>query len=328
MKYFRWCMLIPCCISIVSSGTIVGIIGDNSFQLYGKKMAIALNSIEGIKCLLFAFNRSWKAYASGHILTFNSSYSQYFICVVMWLPSAIGRMGILLNCAIAVERFFIIAFPIKFHKKRLIKHENVCIMVITISMLLYQMSPVILFIMYFKPYLDYSKTFGSDDVSSIIVDVNPEKFELYTLVHLVGAILFRLTPTAVTIIFNIVAAIKLYRQSKRRRILVNNTAPVSSRKIGSSQTNRMLLISSFLYALMTTLKPLNNSLRLVIPTYGEGRMNVFIYHICNDACLLLDNLIPLQNLIVYSYFSTQFSEHLKALRRCQKRRWNSPPPST
>ena len=317
MKYFRWSMVVPCLLSLVSTALTVFVMGVKSFRLSGKEMAIAFNLIEGIKCSVFIFNRAYKAYISDQTLTFRSTYSQIFIYLLIWFPDAIGRIGILLNCLITIERFFILAFPIKYHNKRVIEYPKVCIGIITVSMLLYQTNPLILFFKYGRPYLDYTKTFYSDDLTSLIANINPRIFGLYISLHLAGAAMFRYIPTIVTIIFNTMTVVKLYQHSKQRKSLVNNSDQFRSRLSMTTQTNRMLIGSSCMFALLVTLKPLNRSLRLAIPTYGEGQRNTFLYHIINDAFVFLDNSIPLVNIIVYSSLSSQFFRRLKALfRRC------------
>ncbi|GFR88395.1 hypothetical protein ElyMa_004250800 [Elysia marginata] len=287
--------------------------GGSSFRLGGKKLAIALNLIEGTKCLFFVFNRSWKAYISEHAITFSSDYSHYFVWIVIWLPDTLARSGILLNCSITVERFFMIAFPVRFHKKRLIQHDNVLIFTIVTTMLLFQTNPVILFILYSKPHLDHSKKFGSDDLVSMIVAANPARFNLYISLQLVGAVMFRIVPILVTNTFNVLTVVTLCRHNKQRKILVHYIDQLPLGKSTASQTNRMLLVSSCLFALMASLKPLNRGLRLAIPTYGEGEKNSLIYIMLNDTFLLVDNMAPLVNIIVYSRLSSQFYARLKAL---------------
>ena len=205
-----------------------------------------------------------------------------------------------MNCLITIKRFFILAFPIKYHNKRVIEYPKVCIGIITVSMLLYQTNPLILFFKYGRPYLDYTKTFYSDDLTSLIANINPRIFGLYISLHLAGAVMFRYIPTIVTIIFNTMTVVTLYQHSKQRKSLVNSSDQFRSRLSMTNQTNRMLIGSSCLFALLVTLNPPNRSMRLAIPTYGEGQRNTFLYHIINDAFVFLDNSIPLVNIISLS----------------------------
>ena len=76
---------------------------------------------------------------------------------------------------------------------------------------------LILFFKYGRPYLDYTKTFYSDDLTSLIANINPRIFGLYISLYLAGAVMFRYIPTIVTIIFNTMMILKLYQHSKQLR---------------------------------------------------------------------------------------------------------------
>ena len=328
MKYFRSCVMVPLFMAILASFLTVTVMRKKTFRYSGKEMVIAFNLCEGFKCLAFTSNRLWKTVLDETEISFSSSYSNFFVYIIMWLPDAIGRIGILLNCLITIDRFASLAFPIKRFNKRLITWPKTCVVVIAVSMLVYQTHGLILYFGYTEPLVDYSKPFLHYELVSEIAMAYPERFQMYVRLMNIGGIMFRYIPTALTIVFNTLTAIYLYQHSKKRRDLVGQ-APQTGTKSGgggggrgsqalTNQTNRMLVVSSSLFAVLVSLKPINRSLRLTIPEYGEGKREYYLYMLINEVCTFLDNSIALVNIIVYSSLSSQFSQRLKNLF-CQPR---------
>ncbi|GFO15203.1 7 transmembrane receptor [Plakobranchus ocellatus] len=318
LAYIRKAIAVPVGFSLIAVGLTVAVFKDKSFRYSGKPMVISFNIFEGLKCIAYLLFRMMKLYTGDARITWNSTYARFFVYHVLWLPEALGRIGILHNGLITLDRFFTIAFPISRLNKRLVTRPKTCVAVIVVSMFLYQLAPLIMFFSYVEPRLDYEKTFSNDEIISEIYVANPAAFRTYWIVLIVGHACFTYTPLIAAILFNILTIISLWRHEKTRAALTEKQSCPSSRPSAKNvsskrQTNRMIVGSSLVFAILVLFRRLLPVFSLFIPHFGEGRREMHIYILCNEIFHLIDCLSPVANLISYTTLSSQFQRSLKEI---------------
>ncbi|GFN96074.1 hypothetical protein PoB_002258000 [Plakobranchus ocellatus] len=342
---------IPCLLALIAAGLSAMVISQKSFVYHNKEIVISFNIFEALKCLMHMVHRMFRLYCGRQWLTWSHPYSIYFVYVALWFPDALGRITILLNCIITLDRFFALAFPIRRYQRPLISRPKLWITVVSVSMILYQMNWLILIFDQVSPNLDPASKFTSNEIITYFARAVPPTFEDYSRIVVYGGAVIRYFPLALTLIFSSLTSCSLYRHTRRRQKLISdNTATAKNRREQSRaeftdsttsvtsrstaiaqgekqkrhtihpsnqaftvQTNVMIVASSVIVALLASLKPLLRLLGLVIPGFGENMRELYLYRLINEICLLLDNVIPLVNLVTYNALSSQFRRRMRLL---------------
>ncbi|GFN93635.1 orphan G-protein coupled receptor 14 [Plakobranchus ocellatus] len=318
LAYTRKAITVPVGLSLIAVGLTVAVFKDKNFNYHGKPMVISFNIFEGLKCIAYLLFRMMKLHTGEARITWNSTYAQFFVYYVLWLPEALGRIGILHNGLITLDRFFTIAFPIRRLNKRLVTRPKTCVAVIVVSMFLYQSAPLIMFFSYVEPRLDYEKTFSNDEIISEIYVTNPAAFRNYWIVLIVGHACFTYIPLISAIVLNILTIVSLWRHEKARAALSEKlpcppSGALARNNSAKRQTNKMIVGSSLVFAILVLFRRLLPVFSLFIPDFGEGRREMHVYILCSELFHLIDCVSPLANIISYTILSSQFQRRLKQI---------------
>ena len=319
LTYFRCVIVIPVTISVISVGLSVAVFQNKKFGYHGKPMVICFNIFEGLKSIAYLMFRLSKLYIGDAEITWNSGYARFFVYYVMWIPVALGRIGILNNGLISLDRFFTIAFPIRRFNKRLVTYPKTCVFVIVVSMLLYQTAPLIIFFGQIEPNIDYQRTFHNDEIISEIYLAYPAAYERYMFVLTIGHAIFVYIPLLLALVFNTLTIVSLYRHQKvvQATLRQNNACPptggLSKTHTIKRQTNTMVVVSSLVFAMLVLFRRVLPLLSFFVPEFGEGRREMHLYILLNDILIFFDCVSPLVNIISYTILSSQFRSRLKTI---------------
>ena len=319
LTYFRCVIVIPVGISVISVALSVAVFQNKHFVYHGKPMVICFNIFEGLKCVAYLIYRLSKLYMGDVEITWNSWYAHFFVYYVMWIPVALGRIGILNNGLISLDRFFTIAFPLRRFNKRLVTYPKTCVAVIVVSMFLYQTAPLIMFFRDVEPLIDYQKKFHINEIVSEISVVHPAAFRRYWLVLTIGHAIFVYIPLLLALVSSSLTIVSLYRHQKavqatlRQNNTCQQTAGISKTHTIKRQTNTMVVVSSLVFALLVLFRRILPLLSFFIPEFGEGRREMHLYILLNDIFTLFDCVSPLVNIISYTILSSQFRSRLKKI---------------
>ncbi|GFN97599.1 hypothetical protein PoB_002410500 [Plakobranchus ocellatus] len=259
-----------------------------------------------------------KLYTGDARITWNSTYSQFFVYYVIWVPEGLGRIGILHNGLITLDRFFTIAFPIRRLNKRLVTRPKTCVAVIVVSMFLYQSAPLIMYFSYVEPRIDYEKTFSVDEIISEIYVTHPAAYKTYSLVLTIGHACFVYVPLISAIVFNILTIVSLWRHQKIRAALAERPSypaigALARNHFAKRQINKMIVGSSLVFAILVLFRRVLPLVSFFIPHFGEGRREMHLYILLLDIFNFLDSLSPVANIISYTILSSQFRRRLKQI---------------
>ena len=318
LTYFRCVIIVPVSISVISVILSVAVFRDKNFVYKGKPLVISFNLFEGLKCIAYLVFRVVKLYKGNSDITWNSWYAQFFVYYVMWLPISLGRIGILHNGLITLDRFFTVAFPLRRYNKRLVTCPKTCVAVIVVSMLAYQSAPLIIFFREVEPLIDYQKTFYTEEIISEIYRTNPVAFRKYWLVLTIGHALFVYIPLILSLVFNTLTIVSLKRHEKRTKATLKDSHPCSSAvqsrtQAVKGQTNTMVVVSSLVFAVLVLFRRALPLVTIFVPEFGEGRQEMHLYILMNDIFIFFDCVSPLVNIISYTTLSSQFRLRLKKI---------------
>ncbi|RUS81023.1 hypothetical protein EGW08_011228 [Elysia chlorotica] len=320
LTYFRCVIIVPVTISVISVVLSVAVFRDKNFVYKGKPLVISFNIFEGLKGIAYLIFRIVRLFLTGDSeFTWSSWYAQFFVYYVMWLPVSLGRIGILHNGLITLDRFFTVAFPLRRYNKRLVTCPKLCVVVIVVSMLLYQSAPLIIFFREVEPLIDYKKTFHTEEIISEIYVTNPAAFKTYLLVLTIGHALFVYIPLVLSLVFNTLTIVSLLRHQKRTQATLKDNLPGASSRAASrsqsmrGQSNIMIVVSSLVFSVLVLFRRVLPLVTLFVPEFGEGRKEMHLYILMNEIFVFFDCVSPLVNIISYSVLSSQFRIRLKKI---------------
>lgn len=279
-------------------------------------LVTAFNVAEGVKAFVYIVNRIWRLSLGNSIATWRTPYTFFFRYFITWCPDGIGRISLILNLIIALDRFVILAFPLKSINRKVITYPKLTIVLVVLAMIGFQTSSLILVLLRIDYKLNATREFPLTRIIAELGRVSPQSLLVYQNLHVVASICFRHIPLFLTITLNIMTIVSLWyngRYNKERlQSTIGNVTSVSKRLLSMSaqmrkrQNNVMIIGSTLIFSFLVVIKPFVRVIATFHPTFGLGKLDNNLYAVVGEVALFMDVISPTVTFLSYLKLSSSF----------------------
>ncbi|XP_076441152.1 uncharacterized protein LOC143280404 [Babylonia areolata] len=296
-------------VSVLLTGLSTYIYSLPNMRCPTAKYLIALNGVDSIAGFIITLFRTWQNTDSG--ATSRASFHYVSMFGALFVTVACKRMVYCFTLLLSVERFFVIAFPVKSRYVRIVHSPKLVIAILVLAVQTYHV---------YLP-LKYQVRRRTDTESFTMTHsaLYLENRQVFENLATAAKVLFSYVPLVLCLALSVTLVVALRRHGAARRSLQEKRHSDTERADGAErQLATTIWVSSLLFALLSL--P-SNTVQVVASFHPEFRFLGRQHHLY----LLLRQLASLclvatryTNFLAYLSLSTAFRRNLLRLLACKK----------
>ncbi|XP_059171654.1 uncharacterized protein LOC131952812 isoform X2 [Physella acuta] len=293
-EIFTWVKVVGQPLSVIFLVLSAAIFLSKSMRNPSTSFLVAWNLSEAYNVTMLTV---FQVCSFGNMCATSVVYAYFKLWSTTYLGVACRRSLYSLNCLLAVQRFLVVAFPVKSKNLCLIASPlPVCITAVVISLLVHGYLPV-----------KYGVASQNGTYTIVQTSLSLEHTHIFNAIASASMYVLVYLPLTVGALANIGMVVSLKRHMKLTQMVFPNRQDRRGREM---QANAVVLTSTFLFFIFSLPSNINHLVSFHLDTYGVKKKEHYLFQTLDGAFVVCQVLSDVVIFLSYVCASTSFRRRL------------------